>query len=578
VDEHDPQANRVLQLLVARFNETAIAAGAGGDGADPESLRLIEELRKRVANIAAAAERRVASVVAIQAWGRGAVVRRSLWAKMRRHKSALRIQRMFRNWHSWNVMAEWRMIALGVRALDRVEAEIQTAPRASKRTREAVAARGAQWRSAGVRMQSGIRALQAKREANLRRRALAALQGFARGTVTRWRLRGDAALQARTVWAWRVERGGGGGGGDAPHHALQVCPRAVFRRGRGAGRDADEGGSGGAAAKAWAPFGIASDAAVAELLRGASELVVSAPSFRCGDAARLARFVRAAATADAAPLAAVAPAAAPAAAAAETDADAPADADAPPLATAAPLAATAAAAAAPAPAGLKTLLLYGAKVADNGVVALAALLERPLALETLGLGRATLGAAGTRALATRLGGTKEPCPLKKLYLEHVDVMLGRGGLQGLLLQLQRNTRLENLVMRGVRLGDGGAAELGRMLAINASITHLNLHGNSITAKGVLLILAAARRRRKFCVLSALYVGGQTTPIPPDDVHWLRVRLLEMGERAYVDELFAADGTTPVETKLRVCLDDGPLGGDDDLDAIVHPSLVCTVHF
>jgi len=130
---------------------------------------------------------------------------------------------------------------------------------------------------------------------------------------------------------------------------------------------------------------------------------------------------------------------------------------------------------------LETLYLSGNNLGRNGCAALGTLLRWTTAqLNTLNLSDNAIDDEGIEALMAGLTHSRQ---LKKLRLSRNSSIAARGW-KALSTLLESSSRLEDLTLVSVGIGDEGATSFANALARNCTLKNLILHGNpAITSEG-----------------------------------------------------------------------------------------------
>jgi len=178
---------------------------------------------------------------------------------------------------------------------------------------------------------------------------------------------------------------------------------------------------------------------------------------------------------------------------------------------------------------VESLSLAGNALGEEGVEALARWLAADGTLQVLDLRRTGCGAQGCEALAVALGRASAPLRSLRLggnalraagaeslggllarswSLEALDLsecgLLGGPGIRPLTDALcGERLCLRRLGLRGNRVGDGGAANLGDMLRFNRTLRELDVGENGVTAEGAGALAAGVRANGGVLVSLAL---------------------------------------------------------------------------
>jgi hypothetical protein len=159
----------------------------------------------------------------------------------------------------------------------------------------------------------------------------------------------------------------------------------------------------------------------------------------------------------------------------------------------------------------RSLLLYNGQLQDKGVMAIAATIEfsspeiQNSVLQTLGIGNHNVGVRGALALSKALKA--KHCALTCLYLEN-NPKIGDVGIEMIANALEKNVRLEKLVLSSNNINDKGCVSLANSMIKNSSLRHLTLNHNNIGCSGFNALISVMSNGRN-TTLSHLIISNNT---------------------------------------------------------------------
>ncbi|CAF2933974.1 unnamed protein product [Rotaria sp. Silwood2] len=185
---------------------------------------------------------------------------------------------------------------------------------------------------------------------------------------------------------------------------------------------------------------------------------------------------------------------------------------------------------------LETLYISCNALGDEGTCEIAAGLKHDKRLKRLGLASNCIGADGARALVDAL---INHVSLEQLNLGFMKATILLGGLDNV-------------------IGNGGAAEISRLIRLNQHIRSIDLTFNGISQRGLILLRDALKENRTLTTLKILQFGQVHNEITKEEINtMIEQNKIEWGKQVLSNDIINGSSLSKLE-----CLEKGQQLNDE----------------